>query len=120
MSGTSEWHADPVGIMRAVIGCGLLRAAPRIAEQPDFSANPQIVTTAARLVGLRHLVDGVALCRWRSVRLRRVVVGVDVVHGLSMVAVAMVSGRLRRAASMAAVEAFGTALLTAVPASRVP
>jgi hypothetical protein len=120
MKRPSAWRPHPAGITRVVLGCGLLGAAPRIADQPGFAANPQLVTTAGRLVGLRHLVDGLALCRWRSVRLRRVVVGIDVVHGLSMVAVASGCYRLRRAASAAAVEAFGAALLTAVLTDQVP
>jgi hypothetical protein len=115
MKPVTAWHADPVGVARGVIGCGLLVGAPRLAKQLSLSSHRPAVTLAARALGVRHLAEAVVLCRGGSSRSRRLVVSVDVLHGASMVALEMRSRGLRPAAATAAVEAFGIALLSAVP-----
>jgi hypothetical protein len=112
VSGSTRRRPDPVAMARLVIGCTLVAGAPRIAPLSGLTADRDVLTTAGRLLGARHVAEGLALSRWRSDRLRHTIVAVDVLHGLSMVALAVGSRRLRPLASASALEAFSFAGVT--------
>jgi hypothetical protein len=109
LSGSTKRRPDPVVMARLVIGCALFAGAPRIAGLSGLTSDRDLLTTAGRLLGARHVAEGLALSRWRSDRTRHAIVAVDVLHGLSMVALAVGSRRLRPLASASALEAFSLA-----------
>ncbi len=108
------WHVDPMGIARGVIGAALVVGAGAVTNRIPLRTSPRPVAVAGRLLGGRHLIEAIALSRWRSARLRRVVVAVDMLHGASMVALAVRSRDLRPVATAAAAEAFGLAAASAM------
>jgi len=108
------WHVDAMGIARGVIGAALLVGAGPVTRRIPLRTSQRPIAVAGRLLGGRHVIEAVALSRWRLARLRRVVAAVDILHGASMVAIAVRSRDLRPVATAAAAEACGLAAASLV------
>ncbi len=98
-----------IGLVRVVLGAvGALR--PRTTARVwGLDPGSTVVRAVARFLGVRHVAQGVALYGGASRRVRAVSAAVDLLHGVSMVALAATCPRLRRAASLSAGVAFACA-----------
>jgi len=89
-------------LARVLWGGGLLLAPRRLLEQ---GAPSRGVSYATRALGARHLVEALILSRDRGQRPPRWPAVVDLIHGASMVALAIWRPRLRRDALVSAAAA---------------
>jgi hypothetical protein len=102
-------------LLRVTLGIvGVLR--PRLAAR-WYGADPgdRRVVRVARVLGARHLAQASALAVWPGPTARALSVAVDLLHGASMVLLAVVRPRLRRPALTSACVAVSLALATLRP-----
>jgi hypothetical protein len=106
MSGRS-WRADLVHSAHVVHGAALLLRPAAVAGRVAGDVRTAVVV---RVLGARHLVQGLAglLATWRPAALLGA--GIDGLHAASMVGLAVVDRGHRRAATVSAVVAVGFAL----------
>ena len=91
-------------IFRAVYGVFLLVASNTIVEIVTGERS-RMAVTVGRLIGTRHVIQALALSQTRSEDWKAVGIATDILHALSMVAVAALSERYRRLAVLAAAAA---------------
>jgi len=108
---TASWLVRTAGALGVAWGALLLERGEttwgRVAGRPPTSAD----LVGVRVLGLRHLVQGAAQVAAPQ-RLRRLFVAVDVVHALTMLALAGADERRRRPAVLSAVVALASAATT--------
>lgn len=95
-----------LSLARLIYGTSLLLApgaAVRLASGGQAPGGP----TVARVLGCRHVAQALTLDRTGSGRWRLLGAGIDLLHALNMVGVAVLSHEHRRAAMIDAVLAFG-------------
>jgi hypothetical protein len=96
-----------LGLVRGVAGAAslLTAALPGEQQQGRHAASPPGAAIAARVLAVRDVAQGVALC-WAPTRAsQRAGQAVDVLHGASMALLVAYSPRYRRAAAASAAAA---------------
>jgi hypothetical protein len=102
------------GAVGAVWGAVLLTRGRPLWRAVDGDAPGRVDEVGMLVLGARHLAQG-AYQMARPGRHRKALMGVDVVHALSMVALAAVNPPRRRPALVSAAAAVAAATLTAAP-----
>ncbi len=103
---------------RTALVAGRLAWGVLLATHPDSVLSgpgdppPGYVRSAARVLGVRHLVEGVLLARRARQPPPEWSIAVDALHGISMVGLALARPPLRRDALRSATCAFGLAALS--------
>ena len=93
-------------VARAVYGALLLVAAEDLTRKVT-GTDSRVAAAVARMLGARHLLQALTLDRTRSRGLLAVGVAIDLLHGLSVLAVAALSSTYRRATVLNAMVAGG-------------
>jgi len=104
--------ADPMAVVRAGLGLGYLAGAGALARRVAPDDDRALVTFTVRALGARHLGEAAALSTSGAPAIRRIVTGVDALHGSSMVALAVRGGWSRRLTLVASLEALVLAVAT--------
>lgn len=107
----------PVLIAQLAWG-GLLLARPEAALGPppsDPAPDPQALRLGARVLGIRHVTQGLALAGWPGRRSRRISVLTDLAHASSMGLLAAARPAYRPAALRSLTASALLALLTPLP-----
>ncbi len=104
---------------RALLGLVLVAWPDTVLDALDESDPPPLTRRAARALGVRHLLEAVALTV-RPSPTRRFVASFDLLHGASMVGLAFGSRRYRRIAVLAASAAAVLGLSSVVPGQETP
>lgn len=103
-----------VGAGQMFTGIVTIRRAPRIATEPALGMPATTITQVVRVLGARQAVQGLALVIKPEATLGRLTALIDVLHGLSMVPIALRSGPYtqpaRRSAALAVASATSAAL----------
>jgi hypothetical protein len=99
----------PIAIVRAVYGVFLLVASDTVVETVTGERS-RAATTVGCIIGMRHVLQALTLGRTRSRDWVGVGAGIDAIHALSMVALAVFSDRYRRLAALDAAVAGGWAV----------
>ena len=111
--------ATVVSALGCVVGGMLLIRPAPVARAVGGRGSPP-PPWAVRLLGGRLLVQGAAALYWPSPAMARADAAVDAVHGASMLAVATVSTRYRRAALTSAASAAASAFASVRIAREAP
>ena len=93
-----------IAIVRAVYGVFVLVASDTIIETMTGERS-RTAATVGRIIGLRHVIQARTLAQRRSRGWAAAGAGIDTLHALSMVALAILSDRYRRLAALDAVVA---------------
>ncbi|TSD99467.1 hypothetical protein FOS14_11810 [Skermania sp. ID1734] len=101
----------PLDAVRISLGTAELGRPQAFTQRLAPDANPTTAAVVLRVLGARHVVQGAISARVGDRALYRLGAGVDVLHALSMVAVAVASPRWRRAAATDAVVATAFAVV---------
>ncbi len=107
----SDRLARASGVAAAVWGAALLAVGGPLWTVVAGRSPGEVDELAVRVLGVRHLAQGVAQASAPGLG-QRFFVGVDVVHAASMVWLAIIDERRRRPALVSAAAAAGAAALT--------
>lgn len=110
-SGASDRLVRLTGVGSAVWGLVLLVRGDEIWRMVDDRAPTQVDVAAVRVLGTRHLAEGVTQAVLPH-RFQELYVGVDLIHAASMVGLAAVDERRRRPALASAAVAVAAAVFT--------
>jgi hypothetical protein len=88
----------PIAIARAVYGVFLLVASDTVVE--TVTGERSRAATVGRIIGMRHVLQALTLGWTRSRGWVDVGAGIDAIHALSMLVLAVFSDRYRRLAAL--------------------
>ena len=88
-----------IAIVRVVYGVFLLVASDTLIETV-IGERSRMAAVVGRIIGMRHVVQALTLGKRRSRGWAAAGAGIDTLHALSMVALAILSDRYRRLAAL--------------------
>jgi hypothetical protein len=109
-AGTIAW--------RAGLGAVAVTRPRWLGTQLNGGRIPPLAVRLVALFGVRHLGEALVTAKTQSEPLARLVGGVDLVHGMTMAALAIASPRYRRLALIALAEATSVGLITSSSAPK--